>query len=245
MRFLSAQRGNILFLILLAVVLFAALAYAVTSSMRGGGKDAGNEKTEAKVSQMLNYFAELNAGIQRMMLVNDVKDYQINFYYQSSSTYVMGGNDNPNCTESRCRVFDPAGGGVVGRLAMDFQRSDITGSGPYPRVFYISVPGVGSSAPDIVLKLHGITTPICRAINKKFGADEMLLQLGGIGASTLTTMYQNPIPAGPIPDNGVAITNLPFAAAQAGTFCGCDQATVAACEASSSLPAVFHVLVAR
>lgn len=47
------QRGNVLFLILLAVVLFAALNYAVTSSMSGGGKNASDERYRLLASQLI------------------------------------------------------------------------------------------------------------------------------------------------------------------------------------------------
>jgi len=66
-------RGNILFLILLAVVLFAALSYAVTSSMRGGGRDASSENLQAGAAAISQYVALLRIEVQRLMLMNDCK----------------------------------------------------------------------------------------------------------------------------------------------------------------------------
>lgn len=63
-----SQRGNILFLILLAVILFAALSYAVTSSMRGGGNNAAKESAQTEASHILNYFTQIDTAVQRMMM---------------------------------------------------------------------------------------------------------------------------------------------------------------------------------
>lgn len=111
---MKRERGNILFLILLAVVLFTALSYAVTQSMRGGGNDASKEVAQGKAADLMNYFVSLDTAVQRMRL-DGIADYQLNFYYQSDSNFVFGTFDNTNCTDDRCRVFSPGGGNVPGK----------------------------------------------------------------------------------------------------------------------------------
>ena len=235
------HRGNILFLILLAVVLFAALSYAVTQSTRGGGNDASNEKGQSQAADMLNYFAQLDAAVQRMMLTGGVKDYELNFYYQSPDRYVASPNDNPNCTESRCRVFDPAGGAVAGRTFDNYMRV-----GPVaPRIYYVSVPGVGTSAPDIVYQQGGINSKICLEINRKMGLTD---SINGVDMTSHNGwMYQNTIPLGPIVDNGNAVTGFPLALGSYGTFCTCQTTSLDACAipSTSMRPWLMHVLVAR
>ncbi len=238
-----AERGNILFLILLAVVLFAALSYAVTQSTRGGGNDASKESAQAKVSWLMNYFTQLDGAVQRMLTTGGVKDYELNFYYQSNSKFVNGNNDNTNCTESRCRVFDPAGGGVSGQLMNDVIR-DTSNSASVGRLFYISVPGAGTDKPDIVYTVYKVQPAVCRAINKQAGlGEEMFLSIPLTEASAL--MYYNAIPTGPIPDTTQTMTGLPIAAGLAGTFCSCVSGLVSTCEIGGLSPAVSHVLVAR
>lgn len=238
------QRGNILFLILLAVVLFAALSYAVTQSLRGGGNDASNEKNSVQTSDLLNYFAQLDTAVQRMMLSDNVKDYELNFFYQTASNFVMGGQDNSNCTASRCRVFDPAGGAVSGRKLNTFTRGTFPGGTPTV-IYYVKVPGVGSDADDIVLALHQPNSRICKDINNRFGLNDMIYTSNISGEGASTSPYNYGVPVGPIGVSGHQITNVPANAYTTGTWCSCINSTAAACEADNYRPVIYHVLVAR
>lgn len=114
----SSQRGNILFLILLAIILFAALAYAVNNGLRGGGKDASSESAKAIAAQVIQYTTLMEQTVSRLRLSNGCKDTEISFLYDSDGDGVVetNGQDdyyNPNApTDKRCHVFDPAGGGM-------------------------------------------------------------------------------------------------------------------------------------
>lgn len=112
------EGGNILFLILLAVVLFAALSYAVTQSMRGGGKDASTEKYEGQISDMLNYLAQIDGALTRMRLAGGLKPEQISFAADmklTDGTPVTGSNGNTACQTAPCLIFTPTGGGIAYR----------------------------------------------------------------------------------------------------------------------------------
>lgn len=94
----NKQSGNILFLILIAVALFAALSYAVTQSNRGGGSNAQAEKDQINTAQYLQWASNIKYAITRMKLINGCEDTDITFY------------NNPARPE--CGIFHPDGGAV-------------------------------------------------------------------------------------------------------------------------------------
>ena len=98
-----SSRGNALFLILIAVALFAALSYAVTNS--GGGGGGGIEKEQAKLDQavMDNYMAELDAGRMRLEIINHCDSID----YTAPADQTTG--------DKTCFMFHPDGGGVLWR----------------------------------------------------------------------------------------------------------------------------------
>ncbi|HEY8190982.1 MAG TPA: hypothetical protein VIG74_01055, partial [Alphaproteobacteria bacterium] len=61
----KGERGNVLFLILIAVALFAALSYAVTQSSRSGGGDANSETNLINSATLTQYPAGLRTSIIR------------------------------------------------------------------------------------------------------------------------------------------------------------------------------------
>ena len=100
-------KGNVLFLILIAVAMFAALTYAVTQSTGGGVVDISSEKSEMDVAKVENYEAAVNAALWRLKLANGCLDEEVS--YETPA----GDYENPlSPVDYRCHVFRPEGGGV-------------------------------------------------------------------------------------------------------------------------------------
>ena len=72
------QNGNVLFLILIAVVLFGALAYSVTQSSRGGG-NVDKEKQKIALAKMEQFEARLKFEYMRMQTTKGVSPDDISF----------------------------------------------------------------------------------------------------------------------------------------------------------------------
>lgn len=171
-------RGNVLFIILLGIILFAALGYAVTHSMQGGGGNAVTEKHSLTAARMLGQAATIENHINRMLLDGIPKE-QLEF---RANPVVYPNTANSNCASDKCRVFTINGGKLVAEYfprealdpnykAFDTQAAHInTATGQIKPWFLItSVKDIGTTAPDIVLSVDYLSPEVCEEINVQEG----------------------------------------------------------------------------
>lgn len=180
----AGQSGNVLFLILIAVALFAALSYAVTSSTRNTG-DTG-ETVLISSAQITQYPTSLNPAIVRM-LVSGISIEEIRFNRPSDDEF-----DNLDSTE--IGVFHPDGGGATYNPAP----KDVMVDGkPGDWVFNaeMEVPDIGLSGlrgNDVIAYLVGIKKTICMKINEEYGIGKTIPELDGShSAEYETRMYDD------------------------------------------------------
>lgn len=159
--------GNVLFIILIAVALFAALAYAVTQSIRGGGSGADNEANLVDSSVLQQFTAGIRGAVTRMT-VNGVAQTDLEFNPPS---------DFSGLSSPAVGIFHPAGGTIIYEIAGPDVMNQ---SGPNPmgrwiftmsfEVKNIVTNAAGSSdGNDILAVLVGVKPAICEKINTKLG----------------------------------------------------------------------------
>ncbi len=187
----AAERGNVLFLILIAVALFAALSYAVTQSSRSGGGDANSETNLINSAQVTQYPASVRTAIIRMMVSNSIDISTLEFNPPS---------DFADCTTDAACVFHPGGGGATFVPAS----ADVIVSGnPQPWVFngenevnFVGTTGtvdaVTTTTADIMAIVSGVNRTICERINEELGissvpTDSNIDVLSNMGAGSAGT----------------------------------------------------------
>jgi hypothetical protein len=174
------SRGNALFLILIAVALFAALAYAVTQSSRGGGTSS-REQVEIDVALAIQQAAMIETTINRLLLTTNAQ--QVKFRNVPLATADEGNIQN--------RYYAPDGSTLtnvvtVGLFNPDYGLTSVpvapiklskdTSSTSFGWKMFYNIPVIvngvhaGTSLGDEILVLDyfggSITLEACQAINK-------------------------------------------------------------------------------
>ena len=157
---MKSERGNALFLILIAVALFAALSYAVTQSGRGGGS-IDKEQALILASQATQFPASVRTGVTRMVITGSSIG---NLIFTEAGG---AGTDD---------VFIAAEGGVIWQdppanaqtAASDWIYMPAAGAtdGWY-------VLGVGTNTQDtgreVIMAMNNTTLAVCQQINRGLG----------------------------------------------------------------------------
>ncbi len=177
------ESGNVLFLILIAVALFAALSYAVTQSSRSGGGNAGSETNLINSAQVTQYPASVRTAIIRMIVSSGITTAELQFNSPS---------DYGTCTTTARCVFHPSGGGAT---YVPASPDVVTGSSPQPWVFNgqnevfrvgTSVGGDSetSATVEVMAILPNVDTAVCSKINEELGMGTSIPPETGIDVSS-------------------------------------------------------------
>lgn len=187
----KGERGNVLFLILIAVALFAALSYAVTQSTRSGGGDASNETNLISSAQLTQYPAGVRTAVVRMLIGGISMDQ---LYFNSPSSFDVAGTNNINTDEDRRRaVFHPMGGGAVfAQIPTEVMTSSATSRDWIFTADY-EIDRIGTSVAgspggnDLIAFLPEMTFNMCRKMNEEvgIGLDGSEVPTAGISAANV------------------------------------------------------------
>ena len=155
------QDGNVLFLILIAVALFAALSYAVTSSTRSSGDSASSETNLISSAQITQYPASVNTAIIRMIISGTAAN-ELRFNRPSEFT---------DLDSNGIGVFHPQGGSATYVPApADVMVSATPGQWAFNGELEIPDIGLaGAGGNDVIAFLVGIKQSICSKINDEYG----------------------------------------------------------------------------
>jgi len=159
------QNGNALFLILIAVALFAALSYAITQSGRGGG-NVSKETAQLQAAQLTQYMAEYQRAIQMLMTVNGCTETQLSFDHVSWGHTDYDNPDSPS--DERCHFFADAGAGLDPTAFPSDITSEIVFTGR------TSIDGLGrnpgssgnSYSSELLMVLRGLSYDHCLSLNQ-------------------------------------------------------------------------------
>lgn len=173
-----SQRGNALFLILIAIALFAALSYAITRSGRGGGS-LDKERASLAASQVLQTTADLRFAVQRLIVsgvkLKDIKTINVDAI-DSENPFPV-----PPCTDTDGTCpFTPEGGGAhyptVGdgypREIVDWAALEAMGGNFSTAVLYpalVNIPESGNY--EVISCIYPLKKDFCEALNKILGIE--------------------------------------------------------------------------
>ncbi|MBX2834717.1 MAG: hypothetical protein KTR28_07070 [Micavibrio sp.] len=176
MKTINSQRGSAIFMILIAIALFAALSFAVGNMMRGGNSDMLTEERAALTANgILDYAALLKRTIQDLRISNACEDTDISF----ANTTVAGFTNGANVS---CQVFHSSGGAAK----YTAPAADAGTATEWTFTGHHSIHQVGGTpnASDLLMILPNVNDAVCSQINQKLGRAQSITGSGTTSVSS-------------------------------------------------------------
>lgn len=218
----SDQSGNAIIMILIAVVLFGALAYTF---MRGAKSGAGNltaQQAKMSAQELQNFFSSIDRAVQKLRL-KGCSENDISFASPNDTAAYVTDNDSATAPPDKsCHVFDANGGGITMNLDVEKYQVPINQISPafqyqYGQILFrrllSSVVGIETASNDYMVHLNFIKPEICNAYNSlvDLSLDLTVSDTGNITGDTITALAGKGsvcYPAGTTNQNGGPILKI-------------------------------------
>jgi hypothetical protein len=166
------EAGNVFFLVIVGVALFAALGVTFSRGTRTG-KDRISEKRAELFAQDILSYAQLMSRSTDRVIGRSVSESDISF----ENNIVTTGYTNANCADDTCKIFSSSGGGAKYKEPDDdWLDSSFTGDEGYGEWRFtraMCVEDLGGSCNDsdtnddeLVMILPYVKITLCKTINK-------------------------------------------------------------------------------
>lgn len=176
------QSGNVLFIIFIAILLLAALSFAVTSSSRTGN-NISEQQANLNAAQIISFANKVNRAVTRIQNMTDCPIKEISFHHDIDGNGVRDTSFpdskfyNTYTSSDDCLVFDPQGGNIEYQdppASAIVSQSEYLGHGYMDYIFTggLSFYHVGENCPgttctDLAMVLWGLNKETCEAINRQ------------------------------------------------------------------------------
>lgn len=171
------ERGNILFIILLAVVLIGLLTAAIQATNNSEGANIDDETLIIRASDVQRAAAEIERGV-KFIMEDGKSETQLSFAHPSaSSDYGTIG------TDPEAEIFNPDGG-AANYPAVP---ANINDGSAWEFYAGTALPGIGTSKADLIAVLPNVTQQFCERINTLNGQSGQPQDTGASAASGTTS----------------------------------------------------------
>lgn len=154
------ETGNVLFFILLAIVLIAALTAAIVGTSEIG-QNIDRETLILRVSQTRSYASELERAV-RIIMQNGKSETDLRFAHPDAPADYGDLNNDPDSSD---QIFAKNGGGA----SYQPPAPGINDGSKWEFYGNTSLPQTGSDLPELIAVLPNVSAVFCEAVDKALG----------------------------------------------------------------------------
>jgi len=165
----TSESGNVLFYILIAVVLIAALSFAVSRSNQGGSGTVSAETAKLAASEIIE-FGNVAANAVAQLRLRGCPDTQLSFENDQITGYTNAGAPD----DDTCHIFKLAGGAVNWSAVP----ADAAASAAAVWTFngemdFINIGSncANSGCTEMVAMIPDVRDQVCKTVNELLGVD--------------------------------------------------------------------------
>ncbi len=166
-----SQSGNVLFYILIAVGLLAALSYAVSQGSRGGNSQISEERARLFAGEIIEHANTLAAAASQLRL-RGVAAGSLCFDH---AEWGLNDYDHAGCTDNFNRIFHPTGAGIEWTNA-PAEAMDTAATPDNLWHFYgdneielVGTTNGDATSSDLILMVDELSLTVCQKINELLG----------------------------------------------------------------------------